>query len=132
MSTQVVAPAPFEQCERLSRYFFRRQERPDSLLRKQLEAARDLLREALTAPLAPHQEAALMCLFSDIVAGYVFAPTVPLRHWHLIRMLNERMFQVAAGQFLSFCYLDGRADLRALRKRICEQQLFVTGKLQFD
>jgi GH24 family phage-related lysozyme (muramidase) len=119
------------QCEKLSRYFFRPQERPGVSLRLQLGAARDILEQELTVALEAHQQDALTCLISDVIAGYVSVP-VAVKHWQLIRVLNQKMFQVAAGQFLSFCYLNGRMDPRALRKRICEQQLFVTGKLQFE
>jgi GH24 family phage-related lysozyme (muramidase) len=122
----------FAHCEKLTRYFFRKQERPDFLLRSQLGEAKDILERELEVRLTVPQETALLCLFSDIVAGYVSAPPVAVAHWHLTKVLNQRMFQVAAGQFLSFCYLKGKMDPRALRKRICEQQLFVTGKLQFE
>jgi GH24 family phage-related lysozyme (muramidase) len=121
-----------EQCERLTRYFFRRQERPDEVLRTQLLGAKYVVQSLITAPLTDHQRQALVCLFADVLAGLVHSPTVDLPRWQIVAVLNRRMYQVAAGQFLSFCNREGKVDQRALRKRMCEQQLFSTGKLQFS
>jgi GH24 family phage-related lysozyme (muramidase) len=115
----------------LTRYFYTPQERPDALLRAQLEAARGKATPLLVRALAGPQEAAVLCLVSDLVAGLAAGP-VPLDRSFFLTALNKGLFQIAAAEFHSFCYVEGKVDSRAWEKRRAEAFLFSRGRLLFE
>ena len=131
-SERVMEPwEPPPACEVLTRYFYTPQERPAALLSAQLEAARGKVTPLVVRALQGHQWAALLCLVSDVVAGLAAAP-VPLERSFLVTALNKGMFQIAAAEFHSFCYVDGKVHSRAWEKRKAEAYLFSRGHLLFE
>jgi GH24 family phage-related lysozyme (muramidase) len=119
-------------CEKLSRLFFREQERPDHELISQLVEAREIVHFLVPAPLLDNKEDALICLISDVLGGYISSPQQDMHKWFLITCINRKQFQLAAAEFLNFVYRDQKVDLRAVKKRFCEAELFTTGNLQFS
>jgi GH24 family phage-related lysozyme (muramidase) len=97
----------------------------------ELTEAAGVVRELIHQPLLQsHQYDALVCLFSDIVAGYIDTST-PLRDSFLVSSLNHGYLQIAAGEMLVFCFKQSGIQQRAWEKRVAEQYLFVRGKLLF-
>jgi GH24 family phage-related lysozyme (muramidase) len=122
---------PLPECVTLTRYFYTPQERPDALLRAQLQEGEGQVTLAIVRPLQGHQRAALVCLVSDIVAGLAAGP-VPFEKSFLVKALNKGMYQIAAAEFYSFCYVCGKVDSRVWQKRKTEAYLFSRGLLLFD
>ena len=115
----------------LTRYFYGVEERSDTDLLRQLQQASGVVKETVMVSLLPYQFDALICLVSDIEAGFITS-SVSFQQSFLVTALNKGMFQVAAGEFHGFCYTDGRISRRAWEKRRAEQYLFTQGKLLFD
>ncbi len=124
---------PSPDCVALTRYFYTQQERPDEQLRLQLlRAERRVYRVVQQHDLETHQLDALICLVSDIEAGLAASPSATFEKSFLVTALNHRMFQIAAAEFLSFCYADGKVQTRVWQKRKAEQYLFSRGHLLFE
>lgn len=115
----------------LTRYFFTAYERPDDLLLKQLQRAKATVEELITASLQDHQIAALVCLVADTQAEIVSSPSSSFEKSPLVSAVNKGMFQIAAGEFYTFCYTRGKLNPRAWQKRKAEHLLFLTGRLLF-
>ena len=122
---------PPQNCVSLTRYFYSPSERTDAALNQQLLGAELRLRGVVSRPLQSHQHEALLCLVSDIVAGLAFSPSVSFEKSFLVVALNKGMFQIAAAEFHSFCYADGRVQPRVWEKRKAEAFLFTQGHLLF-
>lgn len=117
-------------CLKLTRLFFTPAERSDAELILQLEHAATIVDSAIIQTLQSHQRNALLCLVSDLQAGYISIP-IPFEETLLARAVNRQMLQVAAAEFHAFCYLHGKASVRAWEKRRAEQYLFTRGQLVF-
>jgi GH24 family phage-related lysozyme (muramidase) len=118
-----------DRCIKLTHYFFTSIERPDAILGNQLQEATKLVDGLVARPLVAFQRDALLCLLSDLLGGHVmgkFPDSI------LLHALNRGMFQIAAGEFHSFCLVHGRPNQRAWQKRRCEQFLFSRGTLLFS
>lgn len=128
----MVEGVEFEECVQLTRYFFRQKERSDSDLQIELSQAQEVLLALVKVPLQKYQEQALLCLFADVLGDYVMVPQIEMSQWFLVKALNQDMFQIAAAEFSNFCCTNGKVSLRLVKKRQCEQNLFLTGELQFS
>jgi len=123
---------PPARCVALTRYFYTPAERPDALLTQQLQEAERRLAHVVVAPLQAHQREALLCLVSDLVSGLSAAPSVTFEKSVLVQTLNLRMFQIAAAEFFTFCYAEGKVQTRLWEKRKAESFLFTQGHLLFE
>lgn len=121
-----IDPYVLETGQKLTRYFFTEIERPTVQLIRQLEDAQVRLVSLVTTPLEGHQLVAVLCLFSDVSQDQGLGKSL------FVRALNDRMFQIAAGEFHAFCTVSGRINVRAWNKRKAEHHLFVNGQLLFD
>ena len=129
---QVAEEVGYERCIALTRYLYLPSERPDVVLRTQLQKAEVVVSRAITRPLLDHQRDALLCLVSDLVSGLAKSPSVAFEKSFLVKALNKGMFQIAAAEFHVFCYADGKVQTRLWEKRRAEQYLFSRGHLLFD
>jgi GH24 family phage-related lysozyme (muramidase) len=120
-----------ERCVKLMRMFFTEKERSDAVLCNQLHEAEKSMGEIVSRPLEDFQKDALLCLIADVQAGLAEAPSGSFPSSFLIKAVNRGMFQIAAAEFHSFCYVKGRLDSRAWNKRKAEQLLFSRGVLLF-
>jgi GH24 family phage-related lysozyme (muramidase) len=116
----------------LTRYFYPLSERSEEQLGKQLQQAEEVVSYNIVRPLLEHQREALLCLVSDIVAGLAAAPSGSFERSFLVTSINRGMFQIAAAEFHTFCYADGKAQTRLWEKRKAESYLFSRGHLLFD
>ena len=123
---------PPKHCVVLTRYFYPPSERPEILLRRQLEEAEHVIARIVIRPLQPHQHDALLCLVSDLVAGLSASSGIAFEKSFLVTALNKGMYQIAAAEFHAFCYADGRVQTRVWEKRRAESYLFSRGHLLFD
>lgn len=132
---QTIVPWTYEppvNCVTLTRYFYPLAERSAVELQAQLQAAETVVDLAIVRPLQPHQREALLCLVSDVLAGLCCCPFVQFERSFLVTALNKGMFQIAAGEFYSFCYADGKVQTRIWEKRKAEVYLFSRGHLLFE
>lgn len=116
-------------CLALTRHFYSVEERSDELLERQLEEASCIVKRLVKRPLADYQYDALICLVGDIVAGLANPPLGDFSKSLLLEAVNKGMFQIAAAEFHTFCYVNGRPDMWAWRKRRVEHYLFSRGLL---
>lgn len=123
---------PPAHCLTLTRYFYTPVERPEGVLTAQLQEAERRLAHVVVAPLQAHQREALLCLVSDLVSGLSAAPSVTFEKSVLVQTLNLRMFQIAAAEFFTFCYAEGKVQTRLWEKRKAESFLFTRGHLLFE
>jgi GH24 family phage-related lysozyme (muramidase) len=117
-------------CIRLTRCFYNSQELPDDLLEKDLLQAAEVIDILVERPLLDFQREALMCLVADIIGMRASSPTSKFPTSILLKALNTGWFQIATAEFATFCFNGEKVEVRAWRKRACEQTLFSTGKLQ--
>ena len=132
---QTIVPWTYDpppNCVVLTRYFYSASERPDVQLIAQLQAAEAVVDLAIVRPLQTHQREALLCLVSDVLAKVCCCPFVQFERSFLVTALNKGFFQIAAAEFYSFCYAEGKVQTRLLEKRKAEQYLFSRGHLLFE
>ena len=122
---------PLQLCLAIIRFFSSSKTRPDTLAIEQAQKAKQTVLRLTTKPLKPNQLAALMSLVADVEGGYVAAPSVSFEKSFLLVALNKGMFQIAAAEFHTFCYSNGKLSVKAWNKRRAEHYLFVTGRLLF-
>lgn len=130
MPEAVYEPPP--NCVTLTRYFYPPSERPDPILRMQLQRAERRLDRVVTAQLQPHQREALICLVSDLTVGLATCPNVTFEKSFLVTALNRGKFQIAESEFFVFVYAEGKVQTRLWEKRKAETYLFSRGKLLFE
>jgi len=119
-------------CVALTRYFFTEAERPSADLDSQLDHAGASVDHLVQRGLLPYQREALVCLASDVEAGYASSPSISFEKSFLLIAVNKGMFQIAAAEFHAFCYVRGKLHPRAWQKRRAEQFLFSRGQLLFE
>ena len=120
-------------CVGLTRYFYPKSERSDAVLFEQVEHALATVDRVVTAPLTSYQREALACLVSDMEAGLCERPSPDLfERSMLATYLNARMYQLAAGEFSAFIFVNGEFNERAHNKRRAEFYLFSLGRLLFE
>ena len=103
-----------------------RQSTPHEQLVAMVHRAEHELVSRITAPLAQHQQDALLSWACDAMEG-VEGPES--RWWESILMqkVNLRHYQIAAGEFPKWSYRDGVLVPLSLKRRKVEQRLFLTG-----
>lgn len=115
-----------ETCVMLLRLFD--EDRPNDLLVKQIHLAEAALSELVIAPVDQGQQDALVSWAMSVLSG-CRGPESSLKDSTLIRKLNMRHYQIAAGEFSKWFMRNGGIDPQALKQRNVEQRLFLTGNL---
>jgi GH24 family phage-related lysozyme (muramidase) len=117
-------------CVELSRRFISSEEMDNASLDAALRAGEELLNVVVVAPLTLPQRDALVCLFSDVLANRSHSlPKVVLKDSRIVQAVNSGQLQIAAAEFHSFCFRNGKAFAELYKKRNTESLLFVKGVL---
>src|SRR5271157_5152816 len=88
--------------ERLCSFFCMGGERP--YMQAELAKAGELIKQTVYPSLLPHRKDALVSLLADVVGGHVQCPTGGIEGSELLRAINLGQNQIAAAEFLKFCY----------------------------
>jgi GH24 family phage-related lysozyme (muramidase) len=115
-------------CLRVIRSFEEQPGRYHDLIIKEVHAAEALLNSVVLCPLEQHQQDAIVCWAMAVLNG-VQGPEAGIQESALVKNLNIRHYQMAAGEFSKWFLRNGVIDQKQMRQRNAEQRLFLTGKL---
>jgi lysozyme len=82
-------------------------------------AAFKSISQALKVPLTPHEKAAIEDFIYNVGSGNFLSST-------LLKLINQGEFALAAKQFEKWTYANGKVMAGLLRRRLVEEQLFLT------